>query len=64
MSIDLAAIFNPMLGGVNISGATDLNGNGTIEIHLLDNDGNRVLAELLDDAIWKAIDTIEERWDD
>jgi len=64
VSIDLAAIFNPLQGGVNISGARDGNGNGTIEIHLLDNDGNSALAGLLDDAIWKAIDTIEERWDD
>ena len=64
VSIDLAAIFNPLQGGVNISGARDGNGNGTIEIHLLDNDGNRALADRLDDAIWNAIDTIEERWDD
>jgi len=64
VSIDLAAIFDPTRGGVDISRATDLNGNGRIEIHLLDNDGNRALADRLDDAIWNAIDTIEERWDD
>ena len=64
VSIDLAAIFDPLRGGVDISRATDGNGNGTIEIHLLDNDGNRALADRLDDAIWNAIDTIEERWDD
>ncbi|HAJ99397.1 MAG TPA: hypothetical protein DCM62_05175 [Bacteroidales bacterium] len=64
ISVDLAAIFNPQLGGVDISGARDGNGNGTIEIHLLDNDGNRALADRLDDAIWAAIDSIEERYDD
>ncbi|HSV88168.1 MAG TPA: hypothetical protein VLH61_05955 [Bacteroidales bacterium] len=64
VSIDLASIFDPTRGGVDISQATDGNGNGTIEIHLLDNDGNRVLADRIDDAIWKAIDSIEERWDD
>ena len=64
VSIDLASIFDPLRGGVDISRATDGNGNGTIEIHLLDNDGNRALADRIDDAIWRAIDTIEERWDD
>ncbi len=64
ISIDLAAIFDSSRGGVDISGATDGNGNGTIEIHLNDNDGNRTLADRLDDAIWNAIDTIEDRWDD
>jgi len=64
VSIDLAAIFDPLRGGVDISRATDGNGNGTIEIHLHDNDGNRVLADRIDDAIWRAIDTIEERYDD
>jgi hypothetical protein len=64
VSIDLSAIFDPARGGVDITRATDGNGNGTIEIHLLDNDGNRGLADRIDDAIWRAIDTIEERYDD
>lgn len=64
VSIDLAAIFDPARGGVDITRATDGNNNGTIEIHLLDNDGNRALADRIDDAIWRAIDTIEERFDD
>lgn len=64
ISIDLASIFDSARGGVDISNATDGNGNGIIEIHLHDNDGNRALASRLDDAIWRAIDTITDRWDD
>jgi len=64
VSINLAAIFNPAMGGVDITGAKDGNGNGKLEIHENDNDGNRALASRIETAIYQAIEAKEEDDDD
>lgn len=60
VSFDLGALFNPTLGGINISAATDGNQDGIIEIHHNDPDGNSNLAEL----IWKRMEHIIEAFED
>jgi len=60
VSFDLGALFNPALGGINISSATDGNQDGVIEIHHDDPDGNSNLAKL----IWKRMEHIIEAFED
>jgi hypothetical protein len=53
---DLVAVFNL----VDLSGATDDNGNGTIEISPEDNDGNRQLANRIKNAIEQYVDLLDD----
>ncbi|WP_019038989.1 hypothetical protein [Psychroflexus tropicus] len=53
---DLVAVFNQ----VDLSGASDGNGNGTIEISPEDNDGNRQLANRIKNAIEQYVDLLDD----
>lgn len=53
---DLVAVFNQ----VDLTGAADGNGNGTIEISPEDNDGNRQLANRIKNAIEQYVDLLDD----
>ena len=53
---DLVAVFNQ----VDLTGATDGNGNGTIEISPEDEDGNRQLANRIKNAIEEYVDLLDD----
>lgn len=60
VSFDLGALFNPALGGVDITSARDGNNDGVIEIYKNDPDGNSDLAN----AIWSKIKHIIKAFED
>ena len=60
VSFDLASLFNPAVGGIDITSATDGNANGIIEIHPEDPDGNSAMAKLIWAMIEDIIDAFEE----
>jgi hypothetical protein len=67
-SLDVVINFNlgllfDSVNGVDISGATDGNGDGVIEISPDDEDGNQELADILKDAIEDATDLIDDHDD-
>jgi hypothetical protein len=64
VSFNLASLFNPALGGIDISNATDGNQNGIIEIYPEDPDGNNDLADLIWEKIEDIIEAFEEDGDD
>ena len=64
VSFDVQALFDPAKGGVDISNAQDGNGNGTIEIYENDPDGNKYLAEKIEDRLEDIIEAFEDLWDD
>jgi hypothetical protein len=59
INFNLGLIFDSV-NGVDISGATDGNGDGVIEISPDDKDGNQELADYLKDAIEDATDLIDD----
>ena len=63
VSFNLASLFNPALGGIDISNATDGNQNGIIEIYPEDPDGNNDLANLIWEKIEDIIEAFEEEYD-
>lgn len=64
VSFDIVSMFDPSMGGVDISAARDGNQNGIIEIYPDDPDGNEKLADRLMDRIEDVIDAFEDRFDD
>jgi len=64
VSFDVQALFDPARGGVDISNAQDGNGNGIIEIYEDDPDGNKKLAEKIEDRFEDVIEAFEDLWDD
>jgi hypothetical protein len=60
VSFNLASLFNPTLGGIDITNATDGNQNGIIEIYPQDPDGNNDLANL----IWEKVEYIIEAFEE
>jgi hypothetical protein len=64
VSFDVQALFDPAQGGVDISNAQDGNGNGIIEIYEDDPDGNKKLAEKIEDRLEDIIEAFEDLWDD
>lgn len=64
ISFNLSALFNPALGGIDISGATDGNNDGTIQIYPGDPDGNSSLASDIWSRLEDIIDAFEDRDDD
>lgn len=60
VSFDLTSLFNPAVGGIDITTATDGNQNGIIEIYPDDPDGNSNLAE----QILEKIELIAEAYED
>ncbi|MDG5799939.1 DUF4382 domain-containing protein [Marinilabiliaceae bacterium ANBcel2] len=62
VSFDLASLFNPALGGIDITSATDGNENGIIEIYPEDPDGNSDLADLVWEKIEDIIEAFEEKY--
>lgn len=64
VSFDLSALFNPALGGIDITNATDGNQDGIIEIHPNDTDGNRELAKLVWKRMERIIEAFEDQYDD
>lgn len=63
VSFDIASLFNP-LTGVDISNATDADGDGTIHIHPGAPDGNSDLADELWEKIEDVIEAFEDMYDD
>lgn len=63
VAIDVLALFDPLQGGIDISGATDENDNGIIEIYPEDPDGNEDLADMLWDRLEDIIDAFENQFD-
>lgn len=63
VAIDVLALFDPLQGGMNISEATDGNGNGVIEIFPEDPDGNEDLADQLLDKLEDIIEAFEDQFD-
>lgn len=61
VSFDLASLFNPAVGGVDITSAIDGNANGTIEIYPGDSDGNSNLASQIWAKLEHIIDAFEEK---
>ena len=64
VSFDLASLFNPAAGGLDITSAIDGNANGIIEIYPGDPDGNSTLANLIWAKIEDIIEAFEEKYDD
>jgi hypothetical protein len=64
VSFDLTSLFNSAAGGIDITSATDGNGNGIIEIYPEDPDGNSDLADLIWEKIEYIIEAFEEEYDD
>ncbi|WP_081604626.1 DUF4382 domain-containing protein [Nafulsella turpanensis] len=62
LNFNLALLFDSV-NGIDISGATDGNGDGIIEISPNDPDGNQELADILKDAIEDATDLIDDHDD-
>lgn len=60
ISFDLGALFNTNAGGVDLSSATDDNGNGIIEIYPDNPDDNDDLTESIWDRIEDIIEAFEE----
>lgn len=63
VTFDVLALFNPAQGGIDISGATDGNENGIIEIYPEDPDGNEDLAIKLWDRLEYIIEAFEDQYD-
>ena len=63
VTFDIMTLFNPAAGGIDISGATDGNGNGIIEIYANDPDGNEDLAERIEDRLEDIIEAFEDQYD-
>ena len=63
VTFDIMSLFNPAAGGIDISGATDGNGNGIIEIYPEDPDGNEDLADMLWDRLEDIIEAFEDQYD-
>ena len=63
VSFDIASLFDPARGGIDISHAKDGNGNGIIEIYPDDPDGNEELADRFMDRLEDIIDAFEEMYD-
>ncbi|THD66624.1 hypothetical protein E7Z59_12600 [Robertkochia marina] len=59
INFDITAIFNHDFG-VDLSMATDGNGDGTIEISPMDEDGNNGLADTIKEAIKKHIELLDD----
>ena len=64
VSFDIASLFNPLAGGIDISNATDTNENDIIEIYPDDPDGNSELAKMLWEKIEDIIEAFEDMYDD
>ncbi|MBW6497994.1 MAG: hypothetical protein K0B09_06385 [Bacteroidales bacterium] len=64
VSFNIASLFDPAQGGINIANATDGNGNGIIEIFEDDPDGNEDLAERIEDRLDDIIEAFEDQYDD
>lgn len=60
ISFDLGALFDTSKGGIDISSATDGNGDGVIQIHPDNPDGN----DDLSDSIWNKIEDIIEAFEE
>lgn len=63
VSFDLDALFNPASGGIDITSAIDGNGDGKIDIHHDDTDGNSDLADSILDKIESIIEAFEDKYD-
>jgi hypothetical protein len=63
VTFDILSLFNPAAGGIDISGATDGNENGIIEIYPEDPDGNEDLAVKLWDRLEDIIEAFEDQYD-
>lgn len=63
INFNLGLLFDTV-NGIDISGATDGNGDGIIEISPKDEDGNNELADILKDAIEDATDLIDDQDND
>jgi len=64
VSFNIASLFDPAMGGINIANATDGNGNGIIEIYDGDPDGNEELADRIEDRLDDIIEAFEDQFDD
>ena len=64
VSFDIAALFNPLQGGIDLTKAVDGNNNGVIEIYHDDPDGNGKLADTIADRLEDIIEAFEDRFDD
>ena len=64
VSFDIASLFDPSKGGIDLSNAADVNENGIIEIYPGDPDGNNDLADLLWDRLEDIIEAFEDSMDD
>lgn len=64
VSLDITGLFNPALGGIDITTAIDGNEDGTIEISPEDPDGNSDLADHLWDTLENSIEAFEDSFDD
>ena len=64
VSFDLAALFNPAMGGIDITSAKDGNNDGLIEIYKNDPDGNSNLANSVWSRIKHIIKAFEDKYDD
>ncbi len=64
VSFDIFSLFDPEMGGLDISNAMDGNQNGIIEIYPDDPDGNEDLADNLMDRLEDIIEAFEDRYDD
>ena len=63
VSFDVQALFDPAQGGIDITNAQDGNGNGIIEIYEDDPDGNKKLAEKIEDHLEDIIEAFEDLWE-
>jgi hypothetical protein len=64
VSFDIASLFDPAKGGIDLSNAADGNENGIIEIYPGDPDGNNDLADLLWNRLEDIIEAFEDSMDD
>ena len=64
VSFDLSTLFNPALGGIDITVAKDGNNDGLIEIYPQDPDGNGALAKMITKKMKSIIKAFEDRYDD
>lgn len=63
VEFDLANLFSFQSGGVDLTMAKDGNGDGLIEIHPGDPDGNSDLADLIWERFEEAIEAFEDKFD-
>ena len=63
VSFDLNALFNPALGGIDITSAKDGNEDGKIEINPRDPDGNKELAKRIYKKLEQIIEAFEDKYD-